>query len=111
MSFRFIVIALAAAVGASPIAAADAPDPKQTFKDNCGECHGEDAKGLKDAGLDLKASAFVKGLTDAQFVEFLKVGRAAADRASKTGQLMPAFDYLSDDEMKAVIAFVRGKAK
>ena len=111
MSVRIAPLVLAFVLLSVVAHAADAVDPLQTFKDNCVECHGEDAKGLKDAGLDLTTSAFVKGMTDAQFAEFLKVGRAAADRTSKTGQLMPAFDYLSDAEMKAVIAFVRGKAQ
>lgn len=88
--------------------AADSADPTATYMDNCVECHGPDAKGVKDSGVDLTKSAFLKG-TDSDFMEFLKVGRAAADRKSKTGQLMPAFDYLSDTEMRAIITFLDGK--
>jgi mono/diheme cytochrome c family protein len=88
-------------------AAAMAADAKQTFIDNCGSCHGDDAKGLKDLGVNLTASDFVKQMKDTQFADFLMIGRQPAERGSKTGQLMPAFDYLTPEETAAVIAFVR----
>src|SRR3954462_7472949 len=110
MNTRLLALSFACVVFAGAAAhAAENADPTATYMDNCVECHGPDAKGVKGAGVDLTASAFVKKVTDAQFIEFLKVGRAASDRASKTAQLMPAFDYLSDAEMRAVIVFVDGK--
>ncbi len=110
MNTRCVAFSLAAmSLMGGGARAADMADPTQTYMDNCVECHGPDAKGVKGAGVDLTASPFVKKVSDAQFIEFLKVGRAAADRASKTGQLMPAFDYLTDTEMRAVIVFLDGK--
>ena len=110
MTPRLLALSFAAVTLSGGFArAAETADPMQTYMDNCVECHGPDAKGVKDAGVDLTKSPFVKGLTDSQFIEFLKVGRAAADKKSKTGQLMPAFDYLSDTEMRAIITFVDGK--
>ena len=110
MNTRRIALCLAAAVilSGGGVRAADMADPTATYMDNCVECHGPDAKGVKDSGVDLTKSAFLKG-TDSALMEFLKVGRAAADRKSKTGLLMPAFDYLSDTEMRAIITFLDGK--
>lgn len=109
MKTRLVAFSLAAMSFAGAAAhAAETTDPMQTYMDNCVECHGPDAKGVKGAGVDLTKSTFLKG-TDAAFMEFLKVGRAAADRKTKTGQLMPAFDYLSDTEMRAIMTFLDGK--
>ena len=82
-------------------------DPKSTFLDNCSACHGENAEGVKDLGVNLTTSDFVKTMSDGDFAAFLKIGRQPTERDSKTKQLMPAFDYLSEDETKVVIAFVR----
>ena len=83
----------------------------EIFRDNCASCHGEDAKGLKDLGVDLTVSPFVKQMDDAQFAEFLKIGRQATERGSRTGQMMPAFDYLTPEETAAAIAFVRQQVR
>jgi mono/diheme cytochrome c family protein len=85
--------------------------PQQVFADNCAACHGDDARGVKDQGVDLTTSDFVKRMDDDAFAAFLMVGRQPAERGSRTGQLMPAFDYLTPEETRAAIAFVRARAK
>jgi EmrB/QacA subfamily drug resistance transporter len=80
---------------------------KQTFIDNCSACHGEDARGMKDTGANLITSAFVKGLNDAALAAFIKSGRQPDSPDSKMKLLMPAFDYLTDQEIEQVIAFIR----
>jgi mono/diheme cytochrome c family protein len=86
---------------------ANAQTAKQTFIDNCAACHGEDARGVKDQGADLIASALVKGSSDATLMEFLKMGRQPDAPDSTMKLLMPAFDYLTDEDLAEVIAYVR----
>jgi alcohol dehydrogenase (quinone), cytochrome c subunit len=81
--------------------------PPQIYIDQCAACHGEDARGVKDQGASLVSSAFVKRATADDLKSFIMSGRQpdAPDSAMKL--LMPAFDYLTDDEMNAVVAFVK----
>lgn len=88
-------------------AQAPAAGAKQTFIDNCSACHGENARGIEGQGANLVASAFVKKLDDAALMDFIKMGRQPDDPDSKLKLLMPAFDYLTDDEIKQAIAYIR----
>jgi mono/diheme cytochrome c family protein len=82
-------------------------DAKKTFIDHCGACHGEDARGLKEFGADLAASAFMKRSSDAELRDFLMMGRQPDAPDNKMKLLMPAFDYLTDEEISQVIAYAR----
>jgi len=82
-------------------------DAKKLFIDNCAACHGEDARGLKDFGSNLVAGTFIKQQSDAELKEFLKMGRQPDAPDSTMKLLMPAFDYLTDEELDQVIAFAR----
>jgi mono/diheme cytochrome c family protein len=86
---------------------ATAQDAKQVFIDYCAACHGEDAQGIQDQGANLVTSPFVKRVSDAELVDFIKMGRQpdAPDSAMKL--LMPAFDYLEDEDLAKVIAYTR----
>ncbi|MDX2145456.1 MAG: cytochrome c [Rhodospirillaceae bacterium] len=80
----------------------------QAYIDYCAACHGDDAKGLKDLGADLVTSAFVKRQTDAELTDFMKMGRHPDSPDSTMKLLMPAFDYLTDEELAQIVAFMRG---
>ncbi|MBL8629939.1 MAG: MFS transporter [Rhodospirillaceae bacterium] len=80
---------------------------KQAFIDNCSACHGDNAQGLKGQGANLVASAFVKRLNDKELAAFIKSGRQPDSPDSTMKLLMPAFDYLTDEEIEQVIAYVR----
>lgn len=76
----------------------------------CAGCHGPDAKGLPNLGKDLTTSTFVSGKTDAELVDFLKVGRAADAPDNTTHVAMPpkgGNPALSDDDLKDVVAYMR----
>jgi mono/diheme cytochrome c family protein len=81
--------------------------PPQVYIDQCAACHGEDAHGVKDQGASLVTSAFVKRATVDELKTFIMSGRQPDAPDNVTKLLMPAFDYLTDDEMSAVIAFVK----
>jgi disulfide bond formation protein DsbB len=76
----------------------------------CAGCHGPDAKGLPNNGKDLTTSAFSKGLTDDEFVEFIKTGRSISDPENTTGVDMPlkgGNPAFSDEDLLNVVAYLR----
>ena len=76
----------------------------------CIACHGPEAKGVQGLGKDLTTSTFVAEKTDAELVEFIKVGRAPDDPLNTTGAAMPpkgGNPALSDQEIADIVAFVR----
>lgn len=85
-----------------------AADVKDNWNTLCAKCHGQDGKGQTKIGVRLG----VKDFTDPKVQADLKDD--AAFKALKEGlkndddkTLMKPFDSLSDDEIKALIAYVR----
>ena|ERR1700759_3773350 len=85
-----------------------ADDAKAIYEKDCAKCHGPDGKG--DTKMGKKAG--VKDYTDAKVQEGMKDDQMA--KAIKEGvkdgdtTKMKAFgDALSDDEIKALVAYVR----
>lgn len=77
------------------------------YADFCASCHGPDGAGLKDLGENLLGNAFVRAKSDAELKDFLMTGRHPGSPDSKMDLLMPAFDYLSDAELAAAVAYLR----
>jgi cytochrome c553 len=87
---------------------ARAADAKSTYEDACAKCHGADGKGDTKMGKRLGA----KDYTDAKVQADLKddaatkaIKEGLKDDAGKT--LMKPADGLSDDDIKALIAYMR----
>ena len=88
----------------------DAAAGKTVFDSTCAGCHGLDAKGKPDRGVDLTTSAFVKSTSDADLVTFISTGRPTSDPASKTGRTMPAKGgdpSLTDKDLADIVAYLR----
>lgn len=97
--------AAAAAKGAG-----NAAKGKELFTQSCVACHGPDAKGLPGLGKDMTTSAFIKGQSDTQLVEFIKKGRPINDPANTTKVDMPAKGgnaALTDAQLGDIVAFIR----
>lgn len=76
----------------------------------CAGCHGPDGKGLPNNGKDLTTSDYAKGLTDEEFVEFLKTGRPVTDPKNTTGVDMPpkgGNPVFTDEDLLNIVAYVR----
>ena len=83
-------------------------DPKTNWMNNCMQCHGPDGSANTSMGKALNA----KDLTDAQIQSSFTDAEAAAtikDGVTKDGMTkMIAFGgKLSDEEIKALVAYVR----
>lgn len=80
------------------------------FHQTCFTCHGVDGKGLPGLGKDLVRSDFVATRTDQELLDYVKAGRPVDDPLNTTGVAMPpkgGFDFLTDDDILAIITYVR----
>ena len=82
-------------------------DGSTVFMDNCGFCHGGDARGIDQLGVDLVGNSFIAGLTDGALKDFIMAGRPEDAPDNITGNMMPAIDYLEDDAYTALMAYLR----
>jgi mono/diheme cytochrome c family protein len=92
------------------LAGAEPKTPRAVYLENCALCHGEDARGVYGPdyyGPNLVGNAFVRGLSDEELLQFLKVGRAADAPTSTMHVLMPPAGYLPAEELMAVVHFLR----
>jgi cytochrome c553 len=103
---KLIVISLALLVaGAVSVRAADA---KENWEKNCSKCHGTDGKGKTKMGEKLQVKDYTQAkvqeeLKDDQMTKAIKEGVKDGDKTK-----MKAFgDALSDDEIKALVKFIR----
>jgi len=82
---------------------------KAIFIDQCQACHSPSGTGLSKMFPALKDSASVQSQNPANLIRIVLQGaRAAATDAAPTAPAMPAFDWkLSDDEIAAVVTYVR----
>ena len=87
---------------------ARADDGKANFESNCAKCHGTDGKGQTKMGQKLGAKDYTDAkvqaaLTDGAAFKAIKEGVKADD--GKT--LMKPAEGLSDDDIKALVAYMR----
>src|ERR1035437_1225676 len=100
---RLITVAACAAM----VVSASAADVEENWAKSCAKCHGPDGKGDTKMGKKLEIKAF----TDAKYQASLKDDAMlkASEEGVKDGETvrMKAVEGLSDEEMKALVAYVR----
>ncbi len=105
------MLLLVTMLGLATALSAKAADAKENWDNFCAKCHGAEGKGDTKMGQKLGC----KDLSDAKVQADLKDDAAA--KAIKEGlkkdekTLMKAFDTLSDADIKALVAYVRGLKK
>ena len=97
----------------SAAATVKAADVKEAWDKNCASCHGKDGKGETKAGKkagakDLTDAKYQASFTDDQMTKQIKEG--LKDKNGKE-QMKPFADKLADDEIKAIVAYVRAFKK
>src|SRR5215471_3676254 len=95
-------------IAAAAVVSASAADVKENWEKTCAKCHGPDGKGQTKMGQKLE----IKDLTDAKLQADLKDDQAfksikegIKDKEGKI-KMKPA-EGLSDEEIKALVGFVR----
>lgn len=106
------IILLAVALGFVAATAASAADAKENWDKNCAKCHGADGKGQTPTGKklsirDLTDAKVQSGFTDEQGFKAIKEGLKDSEGKIR----MKAAEGLSDDELKALVQYVRGLKK
>lgn len=89
--------------------AALAAEPRVNWEEHCAKCHGSDGKGDTKMGKklrirDLSSAKVQTEFTDEQAFEAMKQG-LMNDKGKVT---MKAIEELSDEDMKALVPFIRG---
>jgi mono/diheme cytochrome c family protein len=105
-------ITLTLAILAAGLVAASAADGKELFDKSCAKCHGVDGKGQTKMGAKLN----IKDLTDAKVqASFTDEDASKAIKQGlkdKDGKMqMKAIEGLSDDDVKALVQYVRSLKK
>lgn len=99
-------IYLLAALALSP--AASAADGKSIFATTCAACHGAQGQGTPGMAPALKGDPFITKGKIAEIENTIQNGRSGAKKRYKDIHLdMPAW-HLSDADLKAVVAYLRG---
>jgi cytochrome c oxidase cbb3-type subunit 3 len=79
------------------VSGVQAADGKVLFQRHCAVCHGETGDG--GIGLPLSKPAVIHSLTDEYIGKTIRAGRP--------GRIMPAFDQLSEEEVNAIVGYIR----
>ena len=100
-------ILMTVAACAAMVISASAADVKENWDKSCAKCHGPDGKGDTKMGKKLE----IKDFTDAKYQASLKDEAMfkAINEGVKDGEKvrMKAAEGLSDEEMKALVKYVR----
>ncbi len=101
MCSKLTLLAMGVAFAALAFEAAEKPDGAALYKQRCSMCHGVDGKGFSV----LKTPDFTQGKWQASTTD---KAMASVIRLGKKGTPMLAFgDKLKDDEIQAVMAYIR----
>jgi len=108
------IIMLAAVLGFAAALSASAATVKENWDTICAKCHGADGKGQTKVGQMLKIKDFTDAkvqadMKDEAMTKAIKDGIKDADGKTKMKAYVTGADApLSDDEVKALVAYVRG---
>lgn len=97
-----------AAVLAIPTLSARAADAKALYAKDCAKCHGEDGKGEAKMGKKLGAKDYTDTKVQADLKDdaaFKAIKEGLKDKDGKT--LMKPAESASDEEIKALVAYMR----
>jgi cytochrome c6 len=103
---RISNLAVITVVFLAPILSAKSADGGAIFNEQCVGCHGPDGKAQTDMGKSMHAADLtgngVQRQSEAQLSKVVKNGKGK----------MPSFDgKLADDDIKAVVTYVKGLGK
>ncbi len=91
--------------------AAQAADSKALYEEHCAKCHGADGKGDTKMGKKLGAKDYTSAQVQAELKEdkAFKVTKEGLKEGDKV--IMKPAEGLSDEEIKGLVAYMRGFGK
>jgi mono/diheme cytochrome c family protein len=102
------IIIIAALFGLTAAISASADEAKDNWTNLCAKCHGDDGKGQTKMGQKLGAKDYTDPQVQAAMKDdeaFKAVKEGVTSKDDKT--LMKPYDTLTDDQIKALIAYMR----
>lgn len=110
MKSRF-VIAVTGALLLAAVSVADEPaDGQKLYARHCLSCHQADGYGVPNMQPAIAGGAWVKGEAQALALFVMSGGfDSAARKDSENGNVMPPFRALSDDDLAAILSYIRAK--
>jgi mono/diheme cytochrome c family protein len=93
-----------------PLPPGNAADGETVYQGTCIKCHGPDATGIEGSGTNLTTSEYIPSRTDAELVDYIKVGRPMNDPLNMTGVAMPPYGanpMLTDQDLADVVSYLR----
>jgi cytochrome c553 len=103
---KILAAAVACVLGSA--VTARAADARSNWDDNCAKCHGAEGKGDTKMGHRLRIADLTDAKAQAQFTDdqaFKAVKEGLKDNDGNTR--MKAIEGLSDDDIKALVQYVR----
>ena len=83
---------------------------QELFKRTCAPCHGPSGEGIAALGKTLIANEFINENSDAELIEFMKIGRPATHPDNTRGVDMPpkgGNPMLTDEDLAKIVDYVR----
>ena len=101
------IIIVAAIFGLTAAISALADEAKDNWTNMCAKCHGDDGKGQTKMGQRLGARDYTDPTVQASMKDddAFKAVKVGLTKDNKT--LMKPYDTLTDDQIKALIAYMR----
>lgn len=106
------IVILAAVFSLATAITAFADDASDNWTAMCAKCHGADGKGQTKMGVRLGCKDFTDAAVQADLKDDAAFNALRQGLKSDDGKtLMKPFDALSDDQIKALVAYVRSLKK